>query len=227
MLSMNMVDTFDLRHQRPSSVKFSTEAKPVNGKVNEFGLPIYENIDYVTVRQVGSKDSTIFKVSTWFDHILPIEVEGGRLNPVFVDQYRKMYDLYKKGQDIPVEGTPIKMWPVATPAQVALLTSLNILTVEDLATLPDEGMRRIGMGAQDLKNKAMSWLMAANDKGRLTTEMSQLQAKNDLLEKNLATLTAQLDELKKHLIADKVNQTATVDISDAFDDEPTPKGKKK
>jgi hypothetical protein len=167
-------------------------------------------------------------VETWLSRILPSEVEAGRLNPMFVDQYRKMYEFYKKGQDIPVEGTPIKMWPVATPAQVALLTSLNILTVEDLATLPDEGMRRIGMGAQDLKNKAMSWLMAANDKGKLTTDMAQLKQQNAVLEGSVAALMAQLEELKREMKVERVSENKTQAIEITDDDlEMTPKRGKK
>src|SRR5688572_7216113 len=115
-LAMDAVDTFDLAKQRPPLASFHTEAQK-KGVDKESGLPIYEDVDFVTVRQPGGVDSVIFEADQWFKKILPSEVENQRLNPRFFDLYKQMYDRWKGGQEVQTEGTSIKMWPVATPAQ--------------------------------------------------------------------------------------------------------------
>lgn len=236
-LAMDIVDTFDLKNQRPPQATFSTEAVPVMvpssepgisvPKLNEFGVPIYKDVDYVTVRQPGGTDSVIFEVEKWLNVHLPNEVQNGRLNPAFPPIYRKQYEAYKAGQEIPVEGTPLRLWSGATKAQIATLTAMNILTVEDLATLPDDSVRRIGMGGVTLKQRANAWLATAKDNGK-ANEMVALQQKNALLEANLATLAAQIEELKRTAKTEPAPtplMDKSIDISDAFD-EPPKRGKK-
>jgi len=206
-VGLDIVDTFDLKNQRAPHVAFSTEAVPVMvpskepgvsvPKLNEFGVPVYKDVEYVTVRQPGGTDSVIFEVDHWFEHHLPMEVENGRMNPAFPPAYRKYYEHYKQGQEIPVEGTPIRTWPVVTKAQVKQLTDLHILTVEDLATLPDDGVKRIGMGGVTLKQRAMAWLTSAQSHTQTTNDMVALKQKNELLEANLTTMKEQLEELKR------------------------------
>jgi len=242
-LAMDIVDTLDLTKMKPAVISFHTasiqvfEPDPNNAgtsrpKLTKEGVPIYKDVDYVTVRQAGGVDSVIFEAEHWIQTIIPMELNGGRMPGQHAEYYKKAYGRFKEGKELPVEGTPIKLWPVATPAQVALLTSLNIRTVEDLSTLPDDGIRRIGMGGIDLKNKAKAWLAAANDKGKLTEEMVALQRQNGLLEGNLKSMQEQIEELKKMVkvqadigpVIPQMPSTAKIDISDAFDE---PKQRKK
>jgi len=239
-LTMDIVDTLDLTKMKPSVISFHTasvqlfEPDPANAgtsrpKQTPDGVPMYKDVDYVTVRQAGGVDSVIFEADHWIKVIIPMEVSGGRMPQPHAEYYKKAYARFKEGQEIPVEGTSIKVWPVATPAQIALLTSLNVRTVEELATLPDDGIRRIGMGGIDLKNKAKAWLAAANDKGKLTEEMAALQKKNGLLESNLQAMQEQIEELKKMTKSQgdttaMLTNTAKVNIDDAFE-EPKPRKK--
>jgi hypothetical protein len=207
-LAMDVVDTFDIEKHKPAVITFKRESVQVfepdpenygssRPKLTKEGVPVYKDMDYVTVRQAGGVDSVIFEVDTWMKKIIPAELDGKRMHPSHAEYYKKAYARFLEGQEVQVDGTPIKMWPVATPAQIALLTSLHILTVEDLASLPDDGVRRIGMGGIELKNKAKAWLAAAGDKGKIVHEMAALQQKNELLEKNMQGLLEQLEELKK------------------------------
>lgn len=206
-VGVDIVDTFDLKNQRAPNVAFSIEAVPVMvpskepgisvPKLNNMGVPEYKEVEYVTVRQPGGADSVIFEVEKWFDSHLPMEVANGRMNPAFPPAYKKYYDHWKAGQEIPIEGTAIKLWPVATKAQVKQLTDLHILTVEDLATLPDDAVTRIGIGGVTLKQRAMAWMTSAQKNGQATVELVALKQSNDLLQKNLATVTEQLEELKR------------------------------
>ena len=71
------------------------------------------------------------------------------------------------------------------------------MTVEDLARINDEGLRRFGIGAADLKNKAIAWLAQLDDKGPLTQEIAALKAENASLKKQVESLTKKVETLSK------------------------------
>jgi hypothetical protein len=83
--------------------------------------------------------------------------------------------------------------------------------VEELANLADDGVRRLGMGGIDLKNKAKAWLAAASDKGKLTHEMAALQKKADFQESTIATLQAKLEELTNAMAVHSAINTVNID----------------
>lgn len=227
--------TYNLKGQVPASISFKKEARAVmeltpDGpmpKLSKDGVPVFKDVELVTVRQPGGVDSIIYEVGKWLREVIPAELNSGRLHPDIAEYYRKSAKRFRDGQEIPIEGTPIKNWPVLTPAQIETVLSIHVRTVEELANLPDDGVRRLGMGGVDLKNKAKAWLAAASDKGKLTHEMAALQKKADLQESTIATLQAQLDELKK---AVKFTQpepaTETITASDLIEEE-APKPRKR
>jgi hypothetical protein len=223
-LTMDMVDTFDMSKQKPAYVTFETRAVEKKKESERKGYYVAEDQDFAIVRQPGSVDSTIWEVKKWLDQNKR-EVENGRLNPAHEQYYRQAYEHFKKGQEIPVEGTPIKTWPVISPAQVGALTALHIRTVEELANLPDDGVRRIGMGGIDLKNKAKAWLASAQDKGKVTQELAGLQAKNTMLEGTIETLQKQVKELEALVkVQHEVKDNRSLDIEEVFE-EPKKRGK--
>jgi uncharacterized coiled-coil protein SlyX len=174
-------------------------------------------------------DSIIYELDKWLNSVIPSELNSGRLHPDIAEYYRKAAKRFREGQEIPVEGTPIKTWPVLTPAQAETVLGIHVRTVEELANLADDGVRRLGMGGIDLKNKAKAWLAAASDKGKLTHEMAALQKKSEFQESTIATLQAQLDELVRAMNAKKPQTVAldaeAIDVSDLMD-EPQPKRKR-
>jgi len=194
--SLELAQDLAGRAGKPAFLTFSREAKHLPAKSAKAGRYIAIDVDYVTVRQLGATDSTIFEVEPWLKQQY-LEVQGGRLAPDHYDYYQKAYALWKQGQDLPIEGTPIKGWAVISPAQAETIIQFGIRTVEDLATINGEVQARIGMGAVMLKNKAMAWVAQAQDKGPLTMQMSALQQENDLLKANLTMLTERVEELAK------------------------------
>lgn len=92
--------------------------------------------------------------------------------------FEAVYKAFKEGEEVPLSGTPIRSWPQLDPSMVKTLLSCNVRTVEDLATLPDEGLNRIGMGARALQQKAMAWLEAANGAGKVAERLAALEAKD-------------------------------------------------
>jgi predicted ATP-grasp superfamily ATP-dependent carboligase len=107
-----------------------------------------------------------------------------------------MYDFWKSGLEIPLEGTPIRGWNVIPNSLQETLLLLGIMTVEDLANVTDEAVARIGTGGQYLRTKAKAWLDASVDKGKLAEENAALKLKVDTQGEQIATMQKAIEELK-------------------------------
>ncbi len=181
---------------KPAYVEFSQVAKHMPARSEQEGRYIAVDVDMVTVRQVGSVDSSIFEVTRWLAQNRA-ESQAGRLPREHADYYAKAYEYWKKGQEMPVEGTPIKGWAMIAPSQQEALIRVGVRTVEDASTMNGEAMQRIGMGAVTIKNMSVAWLAQAKDKGPLTMEMADLKKKNELLELNMAKMLEQMETLQQ------------------------------
>jgi hypothetical protein len=100
---------------------------------------------------------------------------------------------------MPLDGEAIKGWGVISPAQQANLIAINIRTVEDLAAVNDEGLKRIGMGAGELRDKAKAWLSQLADKGPLTQENALLKGENFALKASVTLLESRVKELAERV----------------------------
>jgi len=190
------------RNGKPAYIQFHTEARQLIAESKAQGRYVARDVDMVTVRQIGATDSVVFKVEQWLEQNR-IDVQGGRLDPGHAAKYEESYKRWKAGQEMPVDGTPIKTWPVISPAQVEVLLRSGIRTVEDLSDLNDEGLRKIGMGAVEMKQKAKAWMLASQDKGKLTQEMATLQKTNEQLQNAVTNLTAKIEAMQQEMKAAK------------------------
>lgn len=167
------------------------------------GHYVAKDVEYAIITPPGSKDEVEKVVSEWFQQ-LKSQVQAGRLPPQFEATYRQAYEFWRRGEEIPVQGTPLKGWPVLSPAQQKNCLNANIRTVEDLAQANGEALARMGMGGVEMKQKAEAWLKAATNLGTVVAENAALKARvRDLeaqvegLEKRNAALAAQIGEQKK------------------------------
>lgn len=206
----------ETRNGQPAFVTFQTIAKEQKKESEDAGRYVAKDVDMVTVRQLGATDSVVFKVEQWLAQN-KLDVQGGRLAESHAKAYEESYQRWKAGQEMPVHGTPIKSWPVISPAQVEILIRVGLRTVEDLADLNDEGLRKIGMGAVELKNKAKNWMSASNDKGKLTQDMTALQRTNEQLLNTVTTLTAKVEALQEAMKAAKKPTKGRKKADDADD----------
>lgn len=181
---------------RPAYVEFSTISKELPRRSKEEGRYVAVDVDIVTVRQIGATDSVIFEVERWLRDN-DAAVKAKRLSPDHARQYAHMYELWKAGQEMPVEGTPIKGWAVISPAQQETIIRAGVRTVEDLATMNAEAAGRIGMGAMMIKNRAQAWVAQAQDKGPLTMEMAELKSTNEILKLQVSKMQEQLAALQQ------------------------------
>lgn len=186
------------RKDRPAYVRFERRAVEDRSMPSINGRWPKRDVDYAKVTPPYSRDCFEQVASEWLAQ-MAAEVRNGRLPEQWYDGYVNAYEKWKNGQEIPLNGEPIKGWGVISPAQQANLIALNILTVEDLAIVNDEGCRRIGMGAAELRDKAKAWLSQMADKGPLTQENAMLKGENIALKGENDSLKARVKELSERL----------------------------
>ncbi len=224
----NIMDIAQDRKERPAYVKFERVAVEDKAASAAAGRYVAKDVDMAFITPPYSRDIFKMKVTDWLTNMRQ-DVANGRMPEEWATNYRKAYDAWKNGQELPPNGTPIKGWGVISPAVQEELIRLNIRTVEDLARVTDEGQRAIGMGAIDLKNKAAAWLAQMDDKGGVTMKMAALEQQNALLKGNVETLERQVRELLAVVQTQGAVQQgaynvpdATITAGDLLDDAPEP-----
>lgn len=186
------------RKERPAYVRFERRAIEDRTVQSTNGRWPKRDVDYVLVTPPYSRDVFESVADEWLKQMRH-EVDQGRLPEEWCDRYQQQYEKWKIGQEMPLNGEPIKGWGVISPAKQANLIALNILTVEDLAAVNDTGLRMIGMGAAELRDKAKAWLSQMADKGPLTQENANLKAENIALLASVSSLEARVKELAERL----------------------------
>lgn len=195
---MSVVGEMVERKERPAYVRFerrAVEDKPASLRQGRF---VAKDMDFALVTPPYSRDVFEEGAQSWLSKMRQ-QASKGRIPHSWYERYAETYERWKRGEEMPLNGTAIKGWQVISPAQQKNLISLNILTVEDLAAVNDEGLRRIGMGAMALRDKAKAWLSQASDKGPLTMENAALKAENAALKNQNDQLEARMRELAGRL----------------------------
>lgn len=207
------------RKERPSYVQFETRTAEDKAASAREGRYVARQFDVAIVTPPYSKDCVEFKVEQWLANI-DRNVRDGRIPEEWAKHWKDSYGRWKDGQELPLNGTPIKGWGVISPAQQASLIHLNCKTVEDLAAVGEEGMRRIGMGALDLRTKAQAWLKSMADHGGSTIKIAALEQENavlrtsvETLEKKVAELTARVEVTAPPVVSyDNVHEISATDL---------------
>lgn len=183
------------REERPAYVRF--ERRPMEDKAASIreGRYVAKDVDFALVTPPYSKDCVEYKVEQWLIN-MDRNVRDGRIPERWAEQWKASYNSWKNGQEMPLSGTPIKGWGVLSPAQQQTLIAMNCLTVEDLAGINDEGLRRIGMGAIELRDKAKNWLASMKDHGAVTVQLAAMEQENRNLAATVEALKAQVEALK-------------------------------
>jgi len=190
--SNDMNGTPVIRDSEKPFIRFDTltvENVPASKKE---GRIVWKDVDMVYITVPGSRDIQPEAVKDWWGK-LKTQVESGRLPQEWMDEWKRNYERWKQGQEIPVDGTPLKGWTLLPGSVQKTLIELGILTVEALANANDEAISRIGIGALNYKRRAEAWVKEHKDKEGPAIEIAALQQKNDQLEATIAALTEKLD----------------------------------
>lgn len=220
---------------RPPYVTFETRSIEDRDATIQAGHYVGRDVDFAFITPFGSKDRIERNVAEWFEQLDDQERQE-RIDPAWVAAYKKMYAAYKQGLELPPNGIPVVNWPGLSPSQVKQLLSLNLRAVEDVAAMNEECIGRLGMGGRALKDRAIAYLEASNDVGKVAEDAAAMRAENaDLKRSNeellvqVKALAAQVEALAKSQAFVQQQSMSTafpqagIQASDLLEDEPAVK----
>ena len=165
------------------------------------GTYIARDVDYAFITPAGSKDCIEKPVKEWFEQ-LAAQVENNRFPAEWLKAFRTRYESWVESGEIPVQGTSVKNWAVASPSQIEMLLKVNVRTVEQLAVANEEVISRLGMGGRNLVEKAKAYTQQRESGvGKLAEENANLKQRLEQSDLVTAELKAQLDQLKAQFAA--------------------------
>lgn len=179
--------------KRPPFVTFEVRAEEDRAASVAQGHFVAKDVIYAIITPIGSKDRYEQEVSVWFNN-LKEEVRTGRFPQRWLDAYEATFAAWKRNEEPPVDGTPLRNWPVISPAQFSLLKSLHLRSVEDLAAANEETIGRMGFGGRQLVAKAQAWLKSAQDVGKVSEQLVSLQTTVESQARLIEDLNRQLRE---------------------------------
>lgn len=172
--------------ERPPYVTFERASTEDRAASLQAGRTIYRDQDLAWITPMGSKDRIPRIVTDWFA-ALEQQVREGRFNASWLQDYRKAYEYFKSGQEAPVNGIPLDQWSACSPAMRRNLLAVGVRSVEDVAALNEEGIRRVGMGAQNLKMQAARWLETA-DKASSAAQLADMEQRLNTALRTIANM---------------------------------------
>ncbi len=195
---MSIVD-----NNRPPYVAWET--RPVEDRSASIANGHYtsKDIDFAVITRPGSRDTLDREALVWLTE-LKNKAAKGEVPAAWFEGFKASYDSWKKGEELPANGTAIRDWPPLSPSARKDILSAGIRTVEDLAELSDSDLTSIGTGALAYKQKAQAWLKAASETGKVAEQIATLT--QQIAE--LTALTTQLLEENKTLKASLPKPTA-------------------
>jgi hypothetical protein len=155
------------------------------------GRPVYMDQDWIRITIAGQDKDIVERKARAED------------KERFSEEWKK----YEAGQSQAKMGTPLEMWPRMTPSWVANLKALNIYSVEDLATVSDLGVQKIGMDGYKLRTEAQQYLNSASQTAAVM-ELEKLQATAEEQAKTIALQSQQIAELTQ-LVNEAVKREKT------------------
>lgn len=144
------------------------------------GREIYVDKPHVRIKVAGNDKEEYF----------------GPVNEQIRARFPEEWEAFERGGAEVHIGTPIDRWPEITPSQVKMLKALHIYTVEDMASLSDAGLQKVGMGGQKLRAAAQRFLSVAQNNADFE-KMQELEAQNAAMKQQLAELQAAVAKLTK------------------------------
>lgn len=167
------------------NLRFHMEAVENKGRSLEAGRPIYDQIEMVGINVPGSKDEVVKKVND--------DVKA---------KFGQQYTHWKRTQEQPVDGTLLSMVPWLNLAQVKEMQAINIHTLEQLASLSDTAVQKIGMGGVELRKKALAYMASAQgnaDLQRLHDRIAELERENTRLKESIVQVNARYESAMQGL----------------------------
>lgn len=156
---------------RPPFVTFEFRAVEDRDASIKAGHYVGKDVAYAIITRPGSRDTLDKEAEVWLNDLQ----KRGDIPMTWYPAFRQRYEEWKKGEIGEVIGTPIKGWAVLGVAAQKTLIAAGIMSVEDLANVPDQDLNNVGTGAIGFKMKARAFLEAAQGPGKLTERIVQTE----------------------------------------------------
>jgi|TARA_Y100000296_G_scaffold77245_1_gene98702 hypothetical protein len=211
--SKHDIETFRPPPRQPAGERvqpiFRWEARQNGPKTTEEGRPIYDNVAFIKIVIPGDNTTEIDRKATEDDKM----------------RFADAWAAFVAGNERPVDGTPLKEWPLLNISQTKELEHFNILTVEMLAGLSDGQIQQTGfMGLAALRDKAKGHIEVAADDGVVYENMHKLEQALDRVEELEAKVAGLEAALKQARTEAALGGT---DPAPAPEPPPKPRGRKK
>lgn len=158
-------------------VSFYTEAVEYKAESEKAGRPIFKDVPFIRVTIPGDTNNIIEHRAKESDKL----------------KYPKAWALYERGESGGHKGTPLEQWPQITRSQVKEAKYFECHTVEQMGNLSDAHCQKLGMGFQELRNKAKAYLAAAAG----TADSTAQAAENERMRAEIAEMKAQFAKLSE------------------------------
>lgn len=180
----------------PCRPRFYEEAVK-SGEVD--GRPTFKMEERVQIYMPGNQNSIpVFKVTD--EHR---------------DRWPKEYEAFKNGLEPDLNGTPLEEWAILNKAMVLELKAMHIRTIEDVATLSDIAVQKIGRGGYSLRERALAFLDQAKEQElitRVTSENESMREETAVLRRQVEEMGTMMEAMQKQIMAagDRPSELSTV-----------------
>lgn len=177
------------------TVIFRNNAVINESETKEKGRPIYDDMEVCDIFFPGNTKERVptCRALDQADWIEDPQTQTKRPR-TYMEKYAPEYQAFKSGAGMALSGTPLDELPFLTEAKrLELKHGLKIFTAEQLAALDGVGLKALGPGGRDLKDRAQSYLDTAKrgaDTAYLKDELAKRDAQMEEMRRQIATLTA-------------------------------------
>lgn len=163
-------------------VEFFTDAVKNIAKSESEGRPIFEDVVYISISFPGDRTKKIVRPASDEDK----------------NRFSRHWEAFQRGETGQnIQGTRLEQWPILSRSEIAELKALGIMTVEQLAALPDSALN--WFGAREYRTKALAYIEMAKDSAIVTKfakENEELKSEIDQLKEQMKELSSQIVKRK-------------------------------
>jgi hypothetical protein len=128
-----------------------------------------------------------------YEQIYPVD-RLKKDNPPLWEFVEPLYTKWKESNTIVRDGLNLKAWSGITKGQIKACEGMGLFTVEDIATASSSIRERLGMGANELVDKAKAFV-ANKDATAAATELAALRKMVEDQSEDLRTARETIDGL--------------------------------
>lgn len=151
-------------------VRFYIEPVENPAKSREAGRPIYDEREFVEIGFPADNKRKLVAPAHEMHY-----VAHAKRQMTYAERFPDVYRAFKDEVAGFVSGTPLSEVGFLTASKKSELKALNVLTVEQLAGLPDASLRKIGMGAREMMEEAQAFLKRASGSAEVDDLKRQIE----------------------------------------------------